>query len=370
MAELRFGKKQTMKSIVLLLFLPFGVLAQVGGGRVNDRGQKEDNLTIQVNEGIELMTVVHYLGGMAGPSASAYQKDVVRYFAPYRCHEAPSTLFAWRFPVYSDLTECGLAFENFPDIRLRRLPDSCNWFKSIPRDSLEAYLRQCMQFYRDTRFHEFYLAHAGMFRQWAQGLRDSIAEPIRIFDSLINTRRDRHWLICLDPLNGWGAHTVMPRSINMQYQNNYIYQLGYFGKTDSAGRMVFTADLYDFAWHEGTHAFTDSLLLANTRAIDSLAYLMPQKNEDLRRQNINDWNHYFDELLPRAVSIALTRQFRSQKAYEDRLKFEERRGFVHVKVVSDLIYTDFIHERKVKDFEALLPEILKLLAQKFGSKLK
>jgi hypothetical protein len=324
----------------------------------------DSNLTIQVNEGVELLSLVQYLGGhLDNNTPSPYKNDVRRHFGSYRTHPAVMMMFNFDFRVYGDLVECGLVYYGFPDIKMRRLPDSCTWTKLAGRDTLEKYLQLCMQFYRDTHFHAFYTAHHDMFTQWASSLRDSIQEPVRIFDSLINTRRDKHWLVLMDPLNDWGAHTIMPRNVNERYRDYFIYQLGYFGHKDAAGHMTFAADLYNFAWHEGTHAFTDSMLIRDSVAIDSLSALMPH-NPRLSNQNINDWGHYFDELIPRAVSLALHKQFRTAEAYEKLLNNEEKQGFVHVKAVSELIYTDFVHERKVNSFEEMLPLILDLLKKK------
>ncbi|MBS1663047.1 MAG: DUF4932 domain-containing protein [Bacteroidetes bacterium] len=330
-------------------------------GSVRSQPPVNSNLTITVNEGIELLSVVQYLGGhLDNNTPSVYRDEVRRYFGRYRIHPAVMTMFNFNYRVYTDLVECGLVFYDFPEIKMRPLPDSCSWFKYMGRAVLEGYLRQCMQFYRDTRFHDFYRAHLGMFSQWAGSLRDSIDGPIRVFDSLINTRRDHHWMVCMDPLNDWGAHTIMPRNVNMRYRDHFIYELGYMGDTDRQGRMVFGADLYNFAWHEGTHAFTDSILGKMGVSIDSLSGLMPSSAQ-LRRQNINDWGHYFNELIPRAVSLALHKEFRSPEAYRKLLEVEERNGFVHVKMVSEVIYADFIHERRVDSFEGLLRRIIVLL---------
>jgi Domain of unknown function (DUF4932) len=319
------------------------------------------NLTIEVNEGIELMSLVQYLGGhLCTATPSPYMDDIHRHFGAYRTHPAVMMMFDFRFPVYTDFVECGLMLNGFPDIKMRPIPDSCSWAKLAGRDTLTRYLRLCMQFYRDSHFHDFYAAHRAMFAQWEKGLRDSIAEPIRIFDSLINTRRDRHWMICMDPLNDWGAHTITPSNVNPMYSNYFIYQLGYFGQKDKNGYMLFATDLYNFAWHEGTHAFTDSILIRAELSIDSLSALLP-KNPRLERQNIHDWGHYFNELIPRAVSLALTKQFRPEEEYTKLLKEEQDKGFVHVREVSDLIYSDFVHERRGSSFEVLLPEILALL---------
>lgn len=336
-----------MKYLVLFLLLSTGASAQ-------------QNLTIQVNEGTELMSVIQFLGGQLPTQPSPYKEDVKRYFVGHRNDPAVLMVFNFKFQVYYDLVECGLAFDNFPDIRAHHIPDSSFWVKYIGRDTLDRYLRLCMQFYKDTHFHDFFVAHKPMYDQWGQGLRDSIAEPLRIFDSLINTRHDHHWLVCPDPMNGWGAHTIVAKRVNPAYQQYFIYQVGYQGDTDEKGRMVFGADIYDWAWHEGTHAFTDSILEQYKTAIDSLAYLMPA-SPALGQQNVDTWQHYFNELLPRAVSAALHRQFRGDASYRKVIRNETRNGFIHVTAVSDAIYDNFIHTRRVTTFEALLPYIFAAL---------
>jgi hypothetical protein len=316
------------------------------------------NLTIQVNEGVELLSVVQYLSGhLANNTPSPYRDDVRHYFGRYRTHPAVMTMFNFNFHIYTDLVELGILYHDFPNIKMDPLTDDCPWFRQMDRKTLEEYMRQCMQFYKDAHFHEFYVAHQPWFAQWASGLRDSIGQPVRIFDSLINTKHDHHWLICMDPLNDWGAHTIMPHAINPRYSNYFIYQLGYFGDKDCNGKMAFNADLYNFAWHEGTHAFTDSIMTKFSVSIDSLSDLLPS-NPRLARQNITTWSHYFNELIPRAVSVALHRRFRSPEQYRKLLEGEEEQGFVHVRAVSELIYNDFVNQRKIDSFEALLPEII------------
>lgn len=329
------------------------------------------NLTIGVQEGIELMSIIQYLGGhLENNTPSPYKNDVRKYFTPYRNHPAVLAMFNFDYRIYSDLVECGLTMSDFPHIQRSAVPDSSVWYKSFSKDSLNWYLDLCLQFYKDTHFHDFYMAHQAMYKSWAEGLTKSVKEPIRIFDSLIDLKAEHRWMICMDPINDWGAHTIMPDHMNNAYAGYYIYQLGYFGDKDSAGNMSFGADLYDFVWHEGTHAFTGPLLDKYKSSVDSLSYLMPN-SAVLRHQSIQDgdFEHYFNELLPRAVSMALTRQFRSNEEYQNLLDSEKnRRGFVHVDTVADLIYTDYVHERKVPNFEGVLLEIFAMLHQKYPSK--
>ena len=125
-----------MKTLLLLLLL----LAVAAAAPAQ-------NLTIRVDEGIELMSVLQYLSGHLGnETGSPYKTDIKRYFGPYRCHPAVTWFFNANWPVYPDLVECGLVFDHFPDIRMRRLPDSCSWFKFVNRDTLDTFLHMAMQF--------------------------------------------------------------------------------------------------------------------------------------------------------------------------------------------------------------------------------
>ncbi len=358
-----------MKHIVCLWILSLGFALQLfsqGPDKPVVPGWSPlPNLTIGVQEGIELMSVIQYLGGhLENNTPSPYKNDVRRYFTPYRNHPAVLAMFNFDYKIYSDFVECGLTFYDLPQIHMRALPDSSIWYKSFSKDSLTQYLRLCMDFYRDTKFHQFYLAHQEMYHQWANGLAVSIREPIRIFDSLIDVRQQNHWLICMDPLNDWGAHTIMPNLVNPAYEGFYIYQLGYFGGKDSSGNMSFHADLYNFAWHEGTHACIEAILKAKKASIDSFSYLMPH-DPVLAHQNIDDWDHYFDELIPNAVSLALCRQFKSPEEYEKQRKHELQAGFVHASDVADLIYTEFVHNSNVNDFSIVVSDILVMLRTKY-----
>src|ERR1700755_559097 len=82
------------------------------------------NLTIQVNEGIELLSVVQYLGGhLDNNTLSPYRRDIQRHFGSYRTHPAVMTMFNFDYHIYTDFVELGLAFSDFPNIKMNPLPD-------------------------------------------------------------------------------------------------------------------------------------------------------------------------------------------------------------------------------------------------------
>ncbi|MFT3826683.1 MAG: DUF4932 domain-containing protein [Chitinophagaceae bacterium] len=323
------------------------------------------NMSITVQEGIELLSVVQYLGcQLSNSTPSSYKQELKKYFLLYRTHAAVTTMFMFGQTIYPDLTEFGLLFYNFPNIKMKAMPDSSTWYRHIPRPELEKYFQQCMQFYKDSKFHTFYSSHQADYAAWGSALQKKMDDPVKIFSDLFDTKGNMKWSVFLDPLNDWGAHTIVPSKLSAGLKNNIMYQVGYFGDKDSAGNMVFKMDVYDFTWHEGAHAISDAILTQYYSQIDSLSYLM-KGDAALQKQNINDWHRYFDELVARSVSIALHKEYRSTADYEKLLQFEASRGFTHVRTVSDVVYNEFVHQKNVKSFEEVFPKIFEALRAQY-----
>jgi len=353
-----------MKKILLAAFLYFA-LTSVPAQNMPTATEQPANLTITVNEGIELLSVIQVLSGQLNNSTpSSYKIAMKKYFLPYRTSPAVTTMFMVNNTVYPDFVELGILFYDFPNIKMHLLPDSSFWYTVIPKDSLALYLTQCMQFYKDAKFNSFYQAHTADYTTWATELNKKIAVPVNIFNNFFNSNNKYAWHIYLDPLNDWGAHTIIAEKLLPFAKNTITYQLGDLGGVDSTGNLDFKTNVYDLAWHEGTHAVTDEVLKKYRAKIDSLAYLL-KKDDALKKQNITDWTHYFNELVPRAVSIALSRKYRSNADYERLLSFETNRGFPHAKLVSDVIYNNYINQRKVQNFKDVFPLIFNALVDNY-----
>ncbi len=327
------------------------------------RAQSQQNMIVEVHEGVSLLSTIQYLSGqLHNSTTSAYKTAVKEYFLPYRNHAAVKEMFLME-NIYPDLTELGFGFYNFPDIKMYPLPDSLSWYKYISKPALEHYLKQCMKFYKESRFHAFHLSQKNNFTVWADKFAVDIKRPITIFNSTFGNRDSLNWYICLEPLNDWGAHTYTQKT--NPFFNKYItYQQGYFGDKDSAGRMIFKANVYDIVWHEGTHAISDKILERYEKEINELSVLMKQ-DDALKRQNIKDWPHYFNELIARSMSLALFKKHLKPVSYEQLLKVETGRGFIHVKDVADVIYSNFLVDGPTKKFEDIFPEIFEMLQQKY-----
>jgi hypothetical protein len=351
-----------MKKLFILLIACYLLLPAFAQPNNNKPG-----LTITVQEGIELLSVVQYLGGqLSNFTPSSYKQELKTYFLPYRNHAAVTTMFLFSYRIFPDLTELGMLFYDFPHIKMRPLSDSSSWYKYIPRKELQHYLQLCMQFYKDTRFHAFYTSHQPDYATWADALKKDMQEPVALFSHHFAGTQPLNWMICLDPLNDWGAHTIVPGKLSDGLQNYVVYQVGYFGDKNATGQMVFKMNAFDISWHEGAHAISDGILKNYRAQVDSLSSLL-KNDAALNKQNISDWPHYFDELIARSISIALHKQYRSQADYEKLLKMETGRGFIHARDVADVIYDNFIHENKTGSLSGVFPLIFNMLKERYNN---
>lgn len=346
-----------LTSLLLFVFV-FGVAAKA-----------QDNVTIDVHEGIELLSIVQFLSGqLSNTTPSQYKTDVKNYFVKHRSHPAVVKMFSYDYRIYPDLVELGWLFYDFPNIKMRPLPSELSWYKLIPKNELENYLRLCLKFYKDTNFHRFYTAHRKDYDAWGKNLREEIAskKAVEHFEKTFDLEGKVKWFICLDPLNDWGAHAIKVEKFDSAASNYIVFQQGYFGDKDAAGQPNFKVNVYDFVWHEGTHIISDPILQKYKPQIDALSSLM-KEDERLKRQNITDWQNYFNELIARATSIALHKKFATQSEYETLLKRESSRGFVQVEQISEIIYNNFVNEKKVSNYADVFPMIFDALKQKYQS---
>lgn len=327
-------------------------------------------LTVLVHPGIELLTIVQLLAGKYPlPNQSAYAKATEAYFAPYANH--PAVQHARQLKrVYSDLPELGYCFDNFPQVRIH-YPAQTNWYTLNGKDTIQTYLRLCKQFYEDTHFWAFYQQHQADYAAWAAPVQARFASEglIDKLDSLYRfPTKAAHWTICLDPLNSWGAHAITAKTLNPRYAGEVVYNVGFFNTAStaaSAPTFSIGAESVDLVWHEGSHIYTSSLQQQHAAAIQQLAYLFNQADAGMKRNNIQDWAHCFDENLVRGIVIALFRRYQPPKQARKQAAQEVVGDFQYASDIADVISTRYLGQRTSRTFEQFFPEILAYLAQKY-----
>ncbi|WP_175471050.1 DUF4932 domain-containing protein [Hymenobacter psychrophilus] len=360
-----------MKTLLAFLLTLLTGNALVAQPRTTVAPPSADQLTVTVHPGIELFTVVQMLAGKYHPmpNKSAYAKEAEAYFTPFANH--PAVQYARQLKkVYPDLPELGYCLDNFPAVRIH-YPAQTDWYSMNGKDSIQTYMRLCKQFFDDSHFWAFYQQHRADYAAWAQPVRAYIASENLIgkLDSLYRFRGQApNWTICLDPLNSWGAHAIMPKNLNPRYADRVVYSVGFLNResTDtSVPAFSLGAESAVTVWHEGSHIYTKALQQQHKAAIGKLAYLFNRNDAGMKHNNIDDWAHCFDENLVRGVVIALFRQYQSPKEARKQAAHEVIGDFQYAGDIADVISARYSGQRTYPDFEQFFPEILAYLARKY-----
>ncbi|TAE32955.1 MAG: DUF4932 domain-containing protein [Cytophagales bacterium] len=329
-----------------------------------------ERLEVTVHPGIELFTIVQILAGQYRmPNKSTYAKAVETYFTPYANHPAVKHVKNMG-RVYTDLAELGYCFDNFPDVRIHIPADSLNWYKYYGKDTVQTYMQLCKQFYDDTKFWNFYQQHQADYASWAKPVRENIAKQglVAKLDSLYRERGNAAWSIYLDPLNGWGAHAIMTKTLNPRYANRVAYNVGFFNQdskdTDTPVFDLGTESVM-MVWHEGSHIYTNGWQRQHASEIEKLAYLLNKTDAGMKQNNIKTWSHCFDENLVRGVVIALFRQHRTPKEARKQAAKEIVGDFLYAEDIADVIGQQYLNNSTYADFGQFMPKILAYLAQKY-----
>ena len=292
-----------MRSPLILLFALLMGQSLLAQGTQPAPATTPSRVTVTVHPGIELFTVVQLLAGQYPmPNPSAYATDAQTFFAPFANH--PAVLHVKKMGrVYSDLPELGYCFDNFPAVRVY-YPDSLNWYATYGKDTVQTYMRLCQQFYTDTHFWDFYQRHQADYKAWAGPVQTELVHQglVAKLDSFYRFVGDARWVVCLDPLNSWGAHTIMTKQLNPRYTNQVVYNVGSFKRDNNpTDPPAFTvgSEAVNMVWHEGSHSITHDLQQQGRADIEKLAYLLNQEDEGMKRNNVSTWAHAFDENLVR-----------------------------------------------------------------------
>ncbi|AKD57145.1 DUF4932 domain-containing protein [Spirosoma radiotolerans] len=354
-----------MKTILFLLLLSSICFSQVPRSALPYGAKADEKLTVTVHPGVELLSIIQYLAGHAGPGASPYRTAVRAHFAQFRNHPAVLFLFNSDARFGYDLPELGWCFDHPLHPTSFTIPDSTYWLNNFSRSDLTRYLTLCIDFAQQSQFAAFYQSHQADYDRWGQAYRRQVdsAGVVQKLESFFHQPTASRWYICLDPLNSAGAHAIMTKTLSPTYGQYIVYQQGYWNRQAKPTiDPTFEADVYNLVWHEGSHVYTNPIQQAYRAQIDSLSYLM-RPNELLSRQNITDWPHFVDESLVRAIATALSRAYRSPQQAQQRLVAEQRSGFVYTDQLAQLILEDYIQTRTYSSFAAYFPILLKKWAR-------
>ncbi|MDP9079770.1 MAG: DUF4932 domain-containing protein [Bacteroidota bacterium] len=324
----------------------------------------QDQLKVTVHPGVELFTIVQILGDKyPQPNPSAYSKEVMDHFGKYKDHPAVKKVMSFD-KTYPDLVELGWCMSDFPNIKIYE-PAEMSWYKMYGKENVLDYIKLCKDFFNDTHFWDFFRQHEARYTKWGDELKANVdsGKLIKKLQDFYKYDTDIHWYICIDPLNSWGSHAIMTKTLNPQFSDWLVYNTGYFKE----GGSVTTDPAFDFknfenlVWHEGSHVYINALLKKHEQEIADLSYLFNKDDEGMHRNQISNWAYCFDENMVRSITASLYKKYRTNQAYKRQVARETANDFIYVEGLAPFIYDNYLNSSKYKNFADFFPEILKYL---------
>lgn len=334
----------------------------------------------RVDERFELTSIAFRLTNediLVHSEPANYMEDIDRYFSQYKNHELvdfiKSHIIAhgdkYGFSIVSglaadvEITPKGIVYTD--KWNLAYDPDKNDPQYCLTHDELKEYLRLLNKFYKDTRFHSFYVQHSDFYRNAEKNLLPWIEQidTAWFFDFFGKPSRvDNIWLV---PANGEFNFALCHYTDDGKQYNDIA--LGCTA-VDSMGYPTF--DINDFCTlvHEICHNYTQSLLwtkVAEFQSIcDSLFEYEYVKN-NLPRWGYGTSSTILVEGLNRLCEFYYYKQHNTFEKDEMsmQIKREEYTGFIWFSEM--LEFTDaFVSNRNLyPHFDDFLPQLKGFLRQ-------
>ncbi|MEJ5994584.1 DUF4932 domain-containing protein [Pedobacter sp. Du54] len=351
-----------MKKIILISLILISALIT----------KAQEKLVVNVHPGVELFTIIQILGDkFPNPNPSTYSKEVMDYFGKYKDHPAVQKVKSFK-KVFTDLTELGWTMSDFPNIKIYEPTVDLNWYKHNGKEETLSYIKLCKDFFYDTKFWDFYQAHAKQYEKWGREIRAKMAENNVIvqLQDFYKFNADVQWYICIDPLNSWGSHAITTKNINPQFSNVIVYNTGYFnGSSTVQDEPMFEYKGFDYlVWHEGSHVFLSSTFAKYKTEIEALAYLFNKEDEGMKRNGIGDWTYCLNENLVRSIVGCLYDKYKTEREFKKQVARETANDFIFVDDLVPFIRENYLNKKKYKNFQTFFPEVLKFLGKRYPAK--
>jgi len=320
-------------------------------------------IAVIVDERIELITTMQLLFDypLVGRADITYKQDVLNYFAKHKQDTSVNYFLNIAEKYLSFIRPINYALHfSFPEFkRDAAFTDYENndlGFAKHSSDSLRLYLGALKQFYQESHFHNFYVAHQKLYDSLIITIRKAV-DSVDLAGVLEKHygRSQHSYTLVLSPLfldagmstwikrkNGNDLYSIIGPDAGSEAQPNF----------DTRWLMQF------LVIHEFSHPFCNPLVDKYYRSLEKDSCLWQPIKKQMKRQGNASWKTVLCELLTRANEISLIKEIYGKedadKIYDDYIK----KDYIYLKGLVPLIDEYNSNRGKYKTIDDIMPGVL------------
>jgi hypothetical protein len=316
---------------------------------------------IVVDPRIELMSIVHLLGGyfLNGEADTLYKRDATEYFASYRSHPV--------VPLAMELANKSFSFDNVPNLLLRlnnpqaltlRTDLDVEPLAGIPdANEREHFLTLLRDFASSSKFGSFFNRNRRLYRRIARSIEPSVTPNVIALEACAGSSLGE-WkvipgLLLLD--GGFG-----PR---IRRKTGALETYAIIGPVyNSVGQVNFGdyQRLQNLIVHEFAHSLINPLSEQHPDLIQSYSgkFDTALREAMLEQGAYDNWQTVVDEHVVRAVTARVAAKTRGADAGAAAVADEVSRGFLYVPALVERLMTYEMDRGAWPNLNAYYPNLL------------
>ena len=335
-----------------------------------------------VDERFELTSIAFKLTGegvFQHTEPAQYVKDIDDYFSKYKDHELVSFIkshiikydpkYGFGFSIVSglaadvEITPKGIVYTQ--KWNLAYDPDKNDPQYCLTHEELKEYLRLLNKFYKDTKFHVFYVQHLDFYHVAEKNLQEMISQiDTAWFADFYGKpfRLDNIWLV---PANGEHNFAVMRyNDAGEQFSN---IALG-CTSTDSLGNIIFDLNDFGVLLHEICHNYTNPIFWPLDSDFQSVCDSIFQYEYVKKTLTKNAYGHSHSIIIEGVNRLCELYYYKQHNTFESdempmRIKREEYTGFIWFGEMLEFMDNFSANRNLYPHFDSFVPQLKGFLQQ-------
>jgi hypothetical protein len=320
----------------------------------------EGPLSSKVDPRVELLSVVFRLAGNPEYNMSplkTYTADIDRYFSPYKEH--PAVALARKLASEKDVgfdAVMSLAVHLSPPPALKPLVTFANDIPDarLGKDNAVLFSQRLAEFYRDTHFGRFLVSHQSLYHLAEERFQVVLTDvDLNWYNTFYGNVRAGQFHLILGMNNGGGNYG--PRVVWPDGHEEFFSIIGCWTQDDS-GNPTYNADYLPTVIHEFNHSFVNPAFAEHKREFASAGQIYERVADKMREQAYGNSDTMVIESLVRAAVIQyLETRGRESREIGERIREEQRNGFVWMDELVDLLRQYTSQRSRYPTFESFMP---------------